>query len=317
MTMPEHDATVHCARCGRRLVEGECADPYCTVQRLRTTGAGVMTAPDTDGDRPRRSWWLGVLAVALAAMAVSGLAVLVSLHTDQDLAAARAGIARDANERDALRQRLQGMETEQARLRGSLDHLRTRLAAAPDDSAVARVAGRSVVTVITGGGSGSGFAVGESAGGTQLVTNFHVVATDWTAGRRTVTVTRGRSHWNGRVVEVSPGNDLAVIRVPHHLPRLTIAGTRPDVGDAVLVLGSPLGLGGTVTSGIVSAYRDAFDLDYLQFSAPISPGNSGGPVLDEQGRVVGVAVAKMVTTGAEGIGFAIPTGRLCITLSVC
>jgi putative serine protease PepD len=209
------------------------------------------------------------------------------------------------------------MASDEARLRSSVRQLQARLADAPDESAVARAAGRSVVTVVTSAGSGSGFAVGGRAGHTQLVTNYHVVAADYVAGRRTVTVNRGPSRWTGRVVEVSPGNDLAVIELRHHLPRLAVAGSRPAVGAAVLVLGSPLGLGGTVTSGIVSAYRDDFDLDFLQFSAPISPGNSGGPVLDERGRVVGVAVAKMVTTGAEGIGFAIPASRLCIALSVC
>ena len=104
-----------------------------------------------------------------------------------------------------------------------------------------------------------------------------------------------------------------ITRKEHH------EASQPPVGalSVVALTSLALGLGGTVTSGIVSAYRDDFALDYLQFSAPISPGNSGGPVLDEQGRVVGVAVAKMVTTGAEGIGFAIPASRLCVTLSVC
>ena len=59
-----------------------------------------------------------------------------------------------------------------------------------------------MVTVVTSDGSGSGFAVGDGEGATQLVTNFHVVATDYAAGRRTVAVTRGQSRWSGRVVEV-------------------------------------------------------------------------------------------------------------------
>ena len=83
------------------------------------------------------------------------------------------------------------------------------------------------------------------------------------------------------------------------------------------MLGSPLGLGGTVTSGIASAYRNDHGLTYLQFSAPISPGNSGGPVINEHGRVVGVSVMKMVGDGAEGLSFAIPSSRLCAALSVC
>jgi S1-C subfamily serine protease len=85
----------------------------------------------------------------------------------------------------------------------------------------------------------------------------------------------------------------------------------------VIVVGSPLGLGGTVATGIVSAFRTEEGLEYLQFSAPVSPGNSGGPVVDRSGAVVGVAVGKVVEDGAEGLSFAIPYERACRALGLC
>ena len=128
---------------------------------------------------------------------------------------------------------------------------------------------------------------------------------------------RAELTYNGTIIDASESNDLAVISVGGRLPVLDLMKRRPAIGEPVLVLGSPLGLGGTVTSGIVSAFRTDDGLDYLQFSAPISPGNSGGPLVNSEGEVVGVAVSKLVGEGAEGLGFAIPTTRLCTALDVC
>jgi len=87
----------------------------------------------------------------------------------------------------------------------------------------------------------------------------------------------------------------------------------PGIGQPVVVLGSPYGFGGTASAGIISAIRRRC----LQFSAPVSPGSSGGPVLDGDGRVVGVATAKVVGRGAEGLSFAIPIDRVCRLTAVC
>lgn len=185
--------------------------------------------------------------------------------------------------------------------------LQTQVSAQPDNAATAKTASRSVFTVVTGQDSGSGFVVSDDQGHADLVTNFHVVADTYDNGGRTVRVVRGDLTYTGHIARVSQLHDLALITIPASEPTLPISRQRPAIGAPLLVLGSPLGLGGTVTSGIVSAYRTQDGLSYMQFSAPISPGNSGGPVLDEHGAVVGVAVAKMVGDGAEGLGFAIPT----------
>ena len=105
---------------------------------------------------------------------------------------------------------------------------------------------------------------------------------------------------------------VAAAPVPVVLPVLP-KGPPPSVGDPVLAVGSPLGLGNSVSSGIVSAFHDGI----IQFSAPISPGNSGGPVVDRTGRVVGVARSKLVGDGAEGLSFAIPIALVCSTVATC
>ena len=84
-----------------------------------------------------------------------------------------------------------------------------------------------------------------------------------------------------------------------------------------MAVGSPLGLGSTVTLGVISGFRSLEGSDYVQFSAAISPGNSGGPVVDRDGRVIGVARAKLVADGAEGLGFAVPIDTVCSTVLSC
>jgi len=283
------------------------------------------TARRTDqGAGPRRR---GVVAVtvllvvaslaAVAAAAAAGSAFVQATRAREAVDVGNAALARSAAQQGRLRDELQDLTAAHRELRHTVAGLQAELDQAPDDSAVVKSAARSVFTILTSFGSGSGFVAMNRSGHALVVTNFHVVASGYLGGDRTVTVQRDQHSWTGRVIEVSEGDDLAVISLDRRLPALPIADQRPAVGDALLVLGSPLGLGGTVTSGIVSAYRNDFGQDYLQFSAPISPGNSGGPVIDQKGRVVGVSVAKMIGNGAEGLSFAIPAGRLCFALSVC
>jgi putative serine protease PepD len=121
----------------------------------------------------------------------------------------------------------------------------------------------------------------------------------------------------GSVVRVDQNDDLAVIHISGRMPALTSAGSRPKIGAMVMAVGSPLGLDGTVTVGVVSGFRSLGGSDYVQFSAPISPGNSGGPVIDAHGRVVAVASAKLVGTGIEALSLAIPVQVVCLSLVTC
>jgi putative serine protease PepD len=84
-----------------------------------------------------------------------------------------------------------------------------------------------------------------------------------------------------------------------------------------MAVGSPLGLAGSLSIGVVSGYRSIDGSDYVQFSAPISPGNSGGPVVDGQGRVVALAAAKFEGAGVEALSLAIPVQTVCTMLVSC
>ncbi len=154
---------------------------------------------------------------------------------------------------------------------------------------------------------GSGFFI-DSAG--HIVTNNHVVAD---ADTVRVQFADG-SELDAEVVGTDPLTDLAVLKVEPK-PGQAFVEFAEDVnlrvGDWVVAVGNPFGLGGTVTSGIVSAIggqnRENQYLDFIQIDAPINRGNSGGPTFDLKGRVVGVNTAIFSPNGGSvGIGFAIP-----------
>ena len=144
-----------------------------------------------------------------------------------------------------------------------------------------------------------------------IVTNKHVIAG---AFRITVTLS-DRSQWNGTLIGAAGLIDIAVVKIDvgHPLPYLKFADSdKAEVGDAVILIGNPLGLGTSVTSGIISAvHRSLMNSpidDYIQTDAALNHGNSGGPMIDTDGNVVGVDTI-LVTNGAgegsNGLGFAI------------
>lgn len=156
-------------------------------------------------------------------------------------------------------------------------------------------------------GAGSGFFV--SADG-YIVTNAHVVEN---ATKITVRLADQRE-LEARLIGRDEATDLAVIKVDgRDFPFVTFEEqAQPRVGDWVIAVGNPFGLGGTATAGIVSAQGRGIDVatpytDYLQIDAAINRGNSGGPTFDIYGRVIGVNSAIYSPTGnSVGIGFAIP-----------
>jgi putative serine protease PepD len=193
-------------------------------------------------------------------------------------------------------------------------------AAARPAGSLAQVAQRVLPSVVSvqvrsasSGGTGSGFVLDADG---HLLTNAHVVGG---AQRISVIDSTGRLR-AAEVVGVDASTDLAVLRVAGGgLPPVTL-GRSADlaVGDPVLAVGSPLGLSGTVTAGIVSAtdrevrFGDGRRSTAVQTDASINPGNSGGPLVDGAGRVVGVNT-QIATLGRGsgniGIGFAIPVDR--------
>lgn len=155
-------------------------------------------------------------------------------------------------------------------------------------------------------GQGSGFFI--SADG-YAVTNNHVVDG---ADKVEVTTDDGKT-FSAKVIGTDPRTDLALIKVEggSNFQFAKLSDTKPRIGDWVLAVGNPFGLGGTVTAGIVSASgRDIgngpYD-DFIQIDAPVNKGNSGGPAFDVSGEVMGVNTAIYSPSGGSvGIAFSIP-----------
>ncbi|MEU4382040.1 S1C family serine protease [Micromonospora echinofusca] len=191
--------------------------------------------------------------------------------------------------------------------------------AAPVPAELVTAAGKTVpgvVSVLVGGAggasaTGSGFAVDDQQ---HIITNDHILAKG-RGGSVTVELPDGR-RFAAEVVGREPRSDLAVLRVPPSAGLAALPLAKPGatrVGEPVLAVGSPLGLPGTVTAGIVSALDRQVRLGdnrhtAVQTDASINPGNSGGPLVNARGEVVGVntAIATIDGNGSIGIGFAIP-----------
>ncbi len=155
---------------------------------------------------------------------------------------------------------------------------------------------------------GSGFIIDPSG---YIVTNNHVVEN---ATKVTVVFQDGSKH-PAKIIGRDPKTDLALLKIdaPQPLPYVTWGDSNAaQVGDWVLAVGNPFGLGGTVSSGIISArgrdiHAGPYD-DFLQIDASINRGNSGGPTFNLDGKVIGINTAIYSPNGGSvGIGFAIPS----------
>jgi putative serine protease PepD len=194
--------------------------------------------------------------------------------------------------------------------------------AAGSIAAVAAAVQPSVVQLNVSGskgeGTGTGFVVSSDG---YIVTNNHVTGDAGNGGTIEVTFVDG-STATGKLVGADPGYDIAVVKVDRtDLPALTLGSSDSvNVGDVAIAIGSPLGLQGTVTSGIISALNRPVTaggqgglayINAIQTDAAINPGNSGGPLVNASGEVVGVnsAIATLGmgdATGSIGLGFSIP-----------
>ena len=198
---------------------------------------------------------------------------------------------------------------------------------APDS--IAGLAARVIPAVVSiavkgfsGSGTGSGFFL-DSDG--FILTNNHVVEAAATGGTITVELSDGKKYRAKLIGRDSP-YDLAVLKIDVvGAPTLQLGNSEQvQVGDAVIAIGSPLGLSGTVTSGIISSKNRAVTtgngngessfINALQTDAAINPGNSGGPLVDATGAVIGVnsAIATLgfsSQAGSIGLGFAIPINQ--------
>jgi S1-C subfamily serine protease len=179
----------------------------------------------------------------------------------------------------------------------------------------------SVYRVRAGNFTGTAFAVGDKAAQnrTNLLTNYHVVESVFEAGDRDVVLERDGNELPARIVKTNKGKDVALLQLNRAITGLPAAGETVKPGQQIVVVGAPLGLDDSVTTGVVSAIRaegDSSPPTTIQFDAPINPGNSGGPVVNSAKEVVGLATAK--ARDAEGIGLAIPIKTACdVFANVC
>src|SRR5215471_10770133 len=159
-------------------------------------------------------------------------------------------------------------------------------------------------------GQGSGFFISPNG---YIVTNNHVVAN----AVKVEVLTDSGTTLEAKVIGTDPKSDLALIKVDGRsdFPFVKLADSSPAIGEWVVAMGNPFGLGGTVTAGIVSAEgRDIgsgpYD-DYIQIDAPVNRGNSGGPTFNLKGEVIGVNTAIYSPSGGSvGIAFDIPASTI-------
>jgi serine protease Do len=181
----------------------------------------------------------------------------------------------------------------------------------PGFADIVRRVSPAVVSLITTKGLGSGFVIDEQG---FIVTNSHVIQSATEAEVRFADGTR----YKARLIGKDEETDIAVMKIdaPKTFPVVRFADDKDvRVGDWILAVGNPFGLGGTVTAGIVSARgRDQIGsgqfTDYLQVDAAINPGNSGGPTFDTAGRVIGMNTIAVSSRAGSGIGFALPSSTI-------
>lgn len=177
------------------------------------------------------------------------------------------------------------------------------LALTPDK--IAERAIPSIVLIKTASGLGTGFVVSSDG---LIATNLHVIGE---ARQATVTVADGREFTNIEVINYDGAHDLLLLRIPaKNLSALALGDSaKVKVGERVVAIGHPFGLGNTVSDGLVSAVRKINpQLTVLQVSAPISQGSSGGPLFNESGEVIGIST--LIVTQGQNLNFGMPVNQL-------
>ena len=159
---------------------------------------------------------------------------------------------------------------------------------------------------------GSGFIASTDG---KVVTNYHVIED---ASTVTVKLNDGRVFTLNGVVNYDADRDIAVLQLPlYNIQSVTLGDSNKiSNGDDIVVIGNPLGLENSVTTGVISATsRLISNQIWIQFSAPISPGSSGGPIFNSKGETIGVVASKIVSEGVEGINFGVPVNDVKMLLS--
>jgi S1-C subfamily serine protease len=282
--------------------------PAALTPRSLSSAAGP---PPMGRDRKIAVWAMVLAIVALTALVptvVNGLSLRGQVH---DLTAEVRFLRERVSVDEAKGEGLE--ETVSTEVGAVRQEVAERFRDILDASAVVERIDDAVFTIVSEDGQGTGFGIRSRGGKTWIATNQHVI--DGSARRARVIVRSGFASLHGTVVRWDRAMDVALVRVDEDLPVLVSAyeaGHPPAVGDAVLAYGSPYGLEGTATVGIVSAFRPLLTrAAYIQTDAPINPGNSGGPLVNAYGDVVGLTTSS---APGGGIGFAVDIRDLCSSL---
>jgi S1-C subfamily serine protease len=292
-----------CPSCAATVRAGARFCGSCAHEIAGDTRVGSTPAAESSKRRQRILPIVGIV-LGVAAVALAGYAVL---NTRGHVRTIQTNVARSD-------QKVTALVAQNATLSKRLQDAEKKINVS--NAGVAPLANRVLKSIFTITGSteqGTAWAAWTSAGDTYLVTANHVVANDVSAGAYQVRLTQKGRTWNGTIIRYDDVNDLALVKVRGQIapplwqdPDLSLS---PLVGDELLLLGTPYGLEGTVTTGIVSRVT----YNAIQTDAAANPGNSGGPAVDRKGRVVGVLLAG----GAENLNFTVPIQRACVTLRRC
>jgi putative serine protease PepD len=312
-------ATETCPNCGGhvRVADafcGRCGAPLEAAHAL--PDEAKAEPPIAAAAPPRKPGWQPVAIALVIALGVAGIAigVLDTFKAGSEHAARQRDVRELRAELRVASRRLGVLETENATLTKKVGATQKSLTSSKAGVApLATRVLRSVFTVETPDALGTGWAAWTAGGSTYLITANHVAQDAISSGTDHVTVKQKAQSWRGTVTTTDSVNDLAVIRVPGAIaPPLWQTpddSISPAPGDQLLLVGSPYGLEGTVTTGVVS--RVAYD--EIQTDAAANPGNSGGPGVDAKGRVVGV----LLSGGGENLNFLVPIQRACVTIRHC
>lgn len=258
--------------------------------------------------------WVRRAAAAIGGAVLIVLAVIVVLQARQ-IDGLRADADRD---RASASRAASGVDERLAGLDARVAAAERRDAGIFDPQAVAASVLPSVFQVIADDYTGSAFAIGRTADGrANVLTAYHVVEQVWARGGTSVRLDQDDKRYTAVIADVDQEQDLALLTVDTGFTGLSAAAGPPAAGENVLVVGAPLGLAQSITTGVVSAVRERTDGPgtMIQFDASINPGNSGGPVINTRKQVVGIADAK--ARDAEGIGLAVPIQAACKSFHVC
>lgn len=310
---PPADVT-SCPSCGTPLRADAAFCGHCGAVVQAPAGAASLEVTRTFAQgvsKPPLSLNRVALAVAGVAVAVAVVALLVGQHEN---GTNRAAIKRLRGNLEQVSHQAVALEAENAALVKRLRALGKSVSTS--ETGVAPLASRilrSVFTIATPISLGTAWAAWSQGRSTYLITANHVVQDAIAAGTHIVTIKRKSASWKGKIISTDGVNDLAVVRVNGRIaPPLwqhPDSSVSPLPGDTLLLVGSPYGLEGTVTTGVVSRVT----YNQIQTDAAANPGNSGGPGVDADGKIVGVLLAG----GGENLNFLVPIERACVTVRHC